>query len=81
MIVSEYPNIPAEIHVGKDGLFNNLDRKRKKEYDWDECPNCSDEVTLAETKHQACNDCYQASLDAIEEWAEEHTDELLSDYL
>jgi len=80
VIVSEYPNTPFEIHVEKDGLYNNLNRKRKKEYDYDECPNCSDEVGLTET-YPACNDCYQASLDAIEEWAEEHVDDILGDLI
>ena len=72
----DYPNAPFGVFVRKDGWYSNLNDMRKEEYDYDECLNC-DEVALSETGCVPCGDCQQAALDAVEEWAEENTDELL----
>lgn len=46
----------------------------------EECGNYNPNMSLDDTL-SPCDDCWNKALDAIEEWTEEHTDELLGDKL
>jgi hypothetical protein len=83
VLVVEYPNSIIEIHIGLDGVHANIDEIRRKNdsIQWDECTNCNDELKHRETALDPCQDCFDASLKAAEQWAAEHTDELLGDAL
>ena len=77
-VVAHYPNMSMTTSVEGDGLYSNIEEKRREELEYDECENCNPELSLDDT-YAPCNDCFQAALDAIDSWAAENTDKLLGD--
>jgi len=81
LITVRYPNSLMAIDAAIDGIRSDIDEMRQRnDFEWHTCTNCSD-IDLAETKGEPCQECFEASLVAAEEWAAEYADKLLGDEL
>lgn len=81
VLVVEYPNSIMEIHLELYGIYANIDRERRENdfSEWDECTNCNENIKHRETDLNLCQDCWEASLQAAENYAADNADDLLGD--